>query len=185
MKKSLLFLTLLWCVAAHAQVTIPKNASEDAQGVMGKWYWEMWNDAEQSRIDADIEANRKSDVIFKTGRIKKGTTVKVEQISSSFVFGASAFNWNQLGTTQANDKYQELFGTLFNRATVPFYWASFEPIPGKTRFKAGVADSEEWWNKEKNIFLSISFLAHNLHKVELIRHHILYYSTHNITPFNR
>ena len=155
MKKLFVFAALVGCIAAHAQVTIPKIGSEDTQGVMSKAYWEMWNDSEQARIDADIEANRKADAVFTTGKVKKGTTVKVEQIRSSFAFGASSFNWDQLGSTESNAKYRNLFGTLFNRATVPFYWRNFEPIPGKPRYQAGVGDTEEWWNQATNHLLQV------------------------------
>ena len=34
-----------------------------------------------------------------------------------FIFGASIFNFNQLGTEEHNQKYKDLFGILFNRAT--------------------------------------------------------------------
>lgn len=147
-------MALLWCATTHAQIIIPKNASEDTQGIMSEAYWQMWNDEEQARIDADIEANRKADAVFTTGKIKKGTTVKVEQIKSSFAFGASCFNWNQLGSADMNEKYRNLFGDLFNRATVPFYWRNFEITPGKPRYYEGVEDTEEWWNKEtKNYYL--------------------------------
>ncbi len=98
------------------------------------------------RIDCDIDTYRKADATFWVGSVKKGTTVKVEQISSEFVFGASAFNWNQLGTPEANARYRELFGTLFNRATVPFYWKDFERKSGSPRYEESVIDTEKWWN---------------------------------------
>ena len=129
---------------------VPSKGSEDAAGVMAPGYWAIWNDAEQAKMDADIDAYRKADASFKVGAVKKGTKVKIEQISSEFVFGASAFNWNQLGSYEANARYRELFGTLFNRATVPFYWKDFEPNPGYRRFEAGIADTEEFWNSVTN-----------------------------------
>ena len=150
MKRITALVAVLCCFAAQAQTRIPRCASEDTLDVMSEAYWDIWNDDEQKRIDTDIDLYRKADATFKTGRIKKGTAVKVEQIKSEFVFGASAFNWDQLGSKDANERYRELFGTLFNRATVPFYWKTFEPRPGQTRYEAGVADTEEWWNKEKN-----------------------------------
>ncbi|MBP5539486.1 MAG: endo-1,4-beta-xylanase [Bacteroidales bacterium] len=138
------FSHLLWAQA------IPTRVSEDTAGVMSTAYWEIWNDAEQARIDADIDAYRKANASFKVGAVKRGTKVKVEQTGSEFIFGASAFNWNQLGTPEANARYRELFGTLFNRATIPFYWKDFERKPGSPRYKEGYTDTEEWWNQAPN-----------------------------------
>ena len=149
MKRGLLsLLALTAALGLRAQApTVPTRESEDTKGIMAHGYWARWSDAEQARIDADIEAYRKADAAFKTGKVKKGTTVKVEQVASSFVFGASAFNWNQLGNPQANARYREVFGTLFNRATVPFYWKDFEPNPGSPRFADNLVDGEKYWNK--------------------------------------
>lgn len=129
---------------------VPTKGSEDTKGIMSPAYWEIWNDEEQARIDADIDAYRKADATFKTGRIKNGTAVKVEQIKSEFVFGCSAFNWNQLGSYERNEAYRNLFGTLFNRATVPFYWKDFEQDPGNMRFVERYNDTEKFWNKAGN-----------------------------------
>lgn len=145
----------LWIILATVALpsgkpSIPTRGSEDVKGVMSPEYWKIWNDEEQARIDADIEANRKADAVFRTGRIRKGTTVKVEQLKSEFIFGCSAFNWNQLGSYEMNEAYRNLWGTLFNRATVPFYWSSFEPSPGNMRFREKYNDTEEYWNNAPN-----------------------------------
>jgi len=132
------------------EVKVPTCAAEDVQGVMAQGYWDVWNDEEQKRIDADIDAYRKADAMVEVGRVKKGTKVKVEQVQSEFIFGASAFNWNQLGNPEANARYRELFGTLFNRATIPFYWKEFELKPGSQRFEESFVDTEEWWNHMSN-----------------------------------
>ena len=148
-----LFTLLLASTVSAQEVRIPSRGSEDTDNVMSPEYWNIWSDEEQDRIDKDIDRYRKADAIFNIGKIKKGTTVKVEQTESEFVFGASAFNWNQLGTKEANARYRELFGGLFNRATVPFYWKDFEPKPGSTRFEESVVDTEEWWNSRSKPWL--------------------------------
>ena len=122
----LLTLALLCASLAFAQPAIPHRASEDTEGVMSPAYWALWNDEVQARIDADIERNRKADGFVKIPGLKRGTPVQVEQVSSAFLFGASTFNFNQLGTPEANERYRELFGTLFNRATVGLYWRDFQ-----------------------------------------------------------
>lgn len=152
MRKLLLIIIAVHGTSAlNAQIpVIPTRASEDTQHIMAAGYWETWSDEEQDRIDADIDKYRKADAVFHIGSIKSGTRVKVEQISSEFIFGASAFNWGQLGDEKRNEKYRNLFGGLFNRATIPLYWSTLEPVPGCPRYDPRYVDSETWWNKATN-----------------------------------
>lgn len=145
-----IFAIVLACALYAQDVKIPARGSEDTKNVMSPEYWSIWSDQEQDRIDKDIEQYRKADAVLKIGKVKKGTVVKVQQIESEFVFGASAFNWNQLGNETSNARYRELFGGLFNRATIPFYWKDFERKPGLQRFSEGPIDSEAWWNSAKS-----------------------------------
>ena len=150
MKRILLSMTaLLVGLTAIAQPKIPRSLAEDTEKIMSEKYWEYWNPEAQARIDADIEKNRKGDATFQVGNIKKGTQVYIEQISSDFGFGASSFNWDQLGKKEYNDIYKNTFGTLFNRATVAFYWRELELQEGHKRFLAEEWDTEEWWNNCK------------------------------------
>ena len=93
----------------------PRTAAEDSEKIMSDQYWSYWTPEAQAKIDADIEKNRKADAQFAVGDIAPDTKVSVEQISSDFGFGASSFNWDQLGKKEYNDIYKNLFGTLFNR----------------------------------------------------------------------
>lgn len=151
--KKVVFAMLLLSGLATIQQTMafrpPRTAAEDSEKIMSAKYWSYWTPEAQARIDADIEKNRKADAVFKVGKIAEGTTVTIEQISSDFGFGASSFNWDQLGKTKYNDIYKNLFGDLFNRATVAFYWRENELEEGKKRFFAEKWDSEKWWNKCK------------------------------------
>lgn len=124
----------------------PKMKSEDVEGVMSEKYWAKWNDTEQSRIDADIERYRKADAEFNIDDCRPGSEVAVEQTKHDFVFGAHIFNFNQLGSNEANARYRKVFGSLFNGATVPYYWKTFEPVQGQLRFATGANDTEEFWN---------------------------------------
>ncbi len=137
-------LTLTAAVAGLAASAIELDKS-----VMSNSFWEVWNDAALAKIDANIEKYRKADGSFTVAGVKAGTDVKVEQISHAFYFGANIFNYNQLGSTELNWKYKELFGTVFNSATVAFYWLGFEPTPGNPRFAETYWDSEEFWNNCK------------------------------------
>lgn len=114
--------------------------------VMSAKYWEYWNDDVQKEIDARIEKYRKADYELVVPNARRGSTVVVEQISSEFMFGAHIFNFNQLGSTELNDKYKEVYGTLFNQATIAFYWKTLEPTQGAPRFEEAREDTEEYWN---------------------------------------
>lgn len=117
----------------------PSSAMSDA-------YWQMWNGDEQQRMDRDIEKYRKSDARVTPPGIAPGTEVRVEQVSHEFIFGSHIFNFNQLGTTERNARYKDLFGTLFNSATIAFYWKTLEPEEGAPRFEGEYQDTEEYWN---------------------------------------
>ncbi len=125
---------------------IPGVSESEYNDTFSQFYRDMWNDDVQQQIDRDIEANRKSDGVFTLPDSAIGREVRVEQISHSFIFGAHIFNFDQLGTDERNRKYRDLFGTLFNSATVAFYWKTLEPEEGKPRFSAEYRDSAEFWN---------------------------------------
>ncbi len=117
------------------------------RSVMNEKYWQIWNDAEQAKIDADIEKYRKADCkVILEGEVPAGTEVKVEQLTHAFFFGAHIFNYNQLGKTEWNNRYKELYGTLFNSATVAFYWRTLEKYPYANRFEERYEDTENFWN---------------------------------------
>ncbi len=150
MKKIILSVVLaVATIGAQAQIQFPRSHAEDTKGYMSEAYWKLWNPEEQARIDADIEKYRKADGEFSIADIKRNSEVKIEQISHEFIFGAHIFNFNQLGTKERNDRYKEMFGTLFNRATIPFYWREFELEQGKPRFATEYRDTEEFWNNCK------------------------------------
>lgn len=115
------------------------------RSVMGDKYWAIWNDEVQAKIDADIEKYRKADATVEVAA-PDGAEVKVEQVGHAFYFGAHIFNFNQLGKKEWNDRYKELYGTLFNSATVQFYWKTLEPYQGQVRFMEDYRDTEGFWN---------------------------------------
>ena len=139
MKKIVVLCLMSLVLSARAEFKIDKS-------VMDARYWELWNDEVQTRIDADIEKYRKADASIEVDA-PAGTAVKVEQISSAFFFGAHIFNFNQLGKTEWNERYKELYGTLFNSATVAFYWRTLERYPFAPRFAEAYEDTEEYWNR--------------------------------------
>ena len=119
---------------APAAPTFPKSEAEDADKIMSKEYWAIWNPDVQKKIDENIEKNRKADAVINLGEPAAGGDVKVEQIKHDFIFGAHIFNFNQLGTPERNKKYRDLYGSLFNSATVALYWKKLEMQPNRPRF---------------------------------------------------
>ena len=105
--------------------------AQDYEDVMSEAYWKIWNSDVQASINKNIEQYRKGDAEL---NIPSGVTVKIEQLSHSFIFGGNIF---LLETTQQNRQYENTFGALFNSATLPFYWKTLEPEQGKPRYTAG------------------------------------------------
>ena len=124
--------------SAFAAFKIDKSAMSDA-------YWQIWNDDVQAKIDADIDRFRKADATAAVDA-PDGAEVSVVQKSHEFFFGAHIFNFNQLGKKEWNDRYKELYGTLFNSATVAFYWRTLEMYPYAPRFEERYEDTEAFWN---------------------------------------
>lgn len=108
--------------------------AQDYEDVMSEAYWKIWNSDVQASINKNIEQYRKGDAEL---NIPSGVTVKIEQLSHSFIFGGNIFLFGLLETTQQNRQYENTFGALFNSATLPFYWKTLEPEQGKPRYTAG------------------------------------------------
>ena len=137
-----------WVIGLLGATGVMLHGAEN-DSVMSDAYRKLWNPEMQARIDRGIEQNRKADAVCKIDGVLSGTEVKVEQLDHAFLFGANIFNFDHLGSDELNRKYKELFGTLFNAATIAFYWKAFEPEPGKPRYLASQEDSAAFWNGKK------------------------------------
>ena len=137
------------CAGMAAETAAPEATPADFavdRSVMSDKYWSIWNDDVQRGIDAEIERNRKADLTVEG--LPADAEVRVEQLTHAFVFGAHIFNFNQLGSDARNARHQAMFGhdSLFNSATIAFYWRPFEPEEGKMRFAAAYEDTAAYWN---------------------------------------
>ena len=135
--------------AQMSDANTQKEQKTQKSNAMSEAYWKLWSPEVQGKIDKDIDQNRKADAVLQLKNAPKGAEVKVEQLSQDFIFGAHIFNFNQLGTTERNQKYKDLFGTLFNSATIAFYWKKFEMQPNRPRFREEYWDTEAYWNSVK------------------------------------
>jgi len=145
---ALLIAALLLTLQASAQQFYPRSQAEDRDHAMSDAYWQLWNPQVQEEIDRRIDTNRKADAILDFSGLDVDGEVSIRQTGHSFIFGAHIFNYDQLGTTERNERYKELYGTLFNSATIAFYWRTFETEHGRLRFAEEYWDTEEWWNAQ-------------------------------------
>jgi len=104
-------------------------------------YDSLWNDpAIEARIQQGIETNRKGDFTLtltdKQGKPIRKVTVDIRQNKHAFLFGANSFMLNGFPTALENEKYESFFKSMFNLATIPFYWKTLEPEQGKPRYTA-------------------------------------------------
>ena len=79
--------------------------AQDYEDVMSEAYWKIWNSDVQASINKNIEQYRKGDAEL---NIPSGVTVKIEQLSHSFIFGGNIFLFGQLETTQQNRQYENI-----------------------------------------------------------------------------
>jgi len=104
--------------------------------VVSAAYRKFWDDpGVRERIENGIHSNRMADACL-TFSAKSGTDIIVEQTRHAFLFGGNIFLFGDLKTPEKNQRYEATFGSLFNAATVAFYWKTLEPERGKPRFAA-------------------------------------------------
>lgn len=115
------------------------------ESIMSKEYLKFWNPDIQNEIDEKIEKNRKADARIPLENAAPGTEVSVKQISNQFRFGSNIFLLGQLSSPELNQNYADLFGPLFNSASVAFYWKTMEPEQGKPRYEITEKDTPEYW----------------------------------------
>ena len=133
----------IFCTAACAlTVFVLRADAADA-------YRELWNDRVNAGIDARIEKYRKADAAV--GGFAPGVSVRVEQVTHDFKFGAHIFNFDQLGRDDWNARYRATYTNLFNAATVAFYWKDYEPAEGQVRFADGPCDGAAFWNRRRRL----------------------------------
>lgn len=89
-------------------------------------------------VNEGIEKHRKGDCTLvltdEDGSKISGAVVKIKQKSHEFRFGANLFMLDELESEEKNELYKKAFASVFNMATLPFYWNSTEPQRGQTRY---------------------------------------------------
>ena len=139
----MIFLGFLTATAAFAFAEIAEPPGGFGRTrLMGEKYWANWTDADNARIDADIERYRKADCTA-TG-FHAGEQVKVEQLTHAYLFGANFFLFGHQTNEHDRVAYEGLWKGLFNAGTVALYWKDLEPERGRPRY---AADSPFIWRR--------------------------------------
>lgn len=131
------FFKRVYLAACAVGVFLPSPTSEAG---LPESYRKAWSDpALVAAIEKNIEQYRKQEaqieLLDSQGRPIPNATVEIQQKTHAFLFGCNAFVLGQLG--ENNAKYEQMFGRLFNFATVPFYWEGTEPTQGELRYQEG------------------------------------------------
>ncbi len=101
-------------------------------------------DAIQARIEKVRKGSLTVRVVDAHGKPVPGARVTLRQKSHAFLFGCNGFGLNPSDTSPEQKAYQDRFTALFNFATLPFYWGSFEGEPGKPQY-ARVDAMADWF----------------------------------------
>jgi GH35 family endo-1,4-beta-xylanase len=116
---------------------------------------EAREEAALARAAEGIEKYRKSDaavrVVDATGRAVNDATVHAELLDHEFLFGCNIYMFDRYKLPEQNAIYKKRFAELFNFATLPFYWRSYEPERGKPRYED--TDKVVAWAMEHGIRL--------------------------------
>ena len=102
----------------------------------------------EKRAADTIEKHRKGycklRFVDEEGNPIAGKTVKINQQTHDFKYGANIFMLDEFESEEDNKTYRENFKKYFNLATVPFYWDGLEPTEGKPRY---AKDSEKVYRR--------------------------------------
>jgi len=95
------------------------------------------------RILSHRTGDLKVRVVDGSGKPVRGAEVSVRQIRHDFLFGCNIFAFGTFRDPELEQAYRKRFAELLNYATLPFYWASFEPQKGRPQY-ARVEAMAEW-----------------------------------------
>jgi GH35 family endo-1,4-beta-xylanase len=83
------------------------------------------------------------------GRPLAGVSVAATLVRHDFLFGCNLYKFKRYPAAGKNEAYQRRFAELFNAATLPFYWRSYEPERGKPDY--AYTDQAVAWCREHGI----------------------------------
>lgn len=101
------------------------------------------------RINQYRRAEVDMTVFNAVGKPVTNQQINIRQIRHKFLFGANIFLLEPDSKDSRQKEYQTRFSNLLNFATLPFYWGSYEPEPGKQKEKKLKSMAE--WCKQHDI----------------------------------
>ena len=105
----------------------------------------------------NIEQYRKSGAtlvfVDDQGRPLENISVEINQVTQDFLFGALLFEIAGHARAQnyKEDEFKKRFKDLFNLGIIPFYWASYERVPGNPQWQRNQSALE--WALDNGITL--------------------------------
>lgn len=106
----------------------------------------LWGDWRQE-ADRRIEQHRKEDLTLTVTRNDKavqGATVEIALRRHEFLFGCNILKWGICDKPEQNAEYNRRFAAVFNSATMPFFWWSYEQEPGGKYLYSYSDDVSRW-----------------------------------------
>ena len=83
------------------------------------------------------------------GQPLPNVAIEILQLRHAFLWGGNLFGWAKPGDPDLEAAYRTRFASLFNYATLGFYWSHYEPEPGHPRIAQTEATLE--WCQEHQI----------------------------------
>ncbi|GAB4309159.1 MAG: endo-1,4-beta-xylanase [Promethearchaeota archaeon] len=101
-------------------------------------------------LDEKIARLRKGPLVvtfrYANGTPAAGLRVNYSLVRHDFLFGCNFYEYQSLGERDAD--YEEAFFRLFNYATLPIYWRTYEPNPGEFPRDAWLASALDRLSRE-------------------------------------
>ncbi len=117
-------LTSFTLLTSAALIAFGGNAiAADEQPLSDEQLLEQAND----RIEKHRKADATLTVVDAAGKTVSGAKIEVEQTRHAFMFGCNMFMWGRAGDEKSEAEYRRRFADVFNFATLPFYWWTYEP----------------------------------------------------------
>lgn len=110
-----------WCLFSDAPTlrAVERGADTDA-----------WRAEAERRIAQHRRADWTIRVLDQQGNAVADADVRVQQTRHAFLLGCNIFAWGRIEDPRLEQAYRKQFADLFNFATLPFYWSSYERSAG-------------------------------------------------------
>lgn len=92
---------------------------------------DRWKAAAAERIEKHRKADATITVVDQAGAPVADAKMAVEQVRHEFLFGCNFFQFDKYRTDAEKEAYCTQFASLFNYATLAFYWPSYEWVQGR------------------------------------------------------